>query len=103
MAASVAGVAGPGGVPAPGGAIRRAFFTVTPDTSYPTGGYALTPAQFGLVSIIAVDANPSQGAGHPVVYNTTTGKLQWFTSGGTEVANAVNLSANPAIVEVIGF
>lgn len=103
MAATITPAAGAAGVETPAGSYRRAFFTITPDASYPTGGYPLTPGQFGLVSIIAVDANPSQGAGHPVVYNVSTGKLQYFTSGGTEVANATNLSTYPVVAEVIGF
>ena len=61
----------------------------TGDSSYATGGYALSPATFGLDSIDYIDIqfNPVAAAGFGG-YNYATGKLQLFTSAtGTEVAN----------------
>lgn len=60
------------------------------DTSYPTGGYALSANQLGLSKVFGLIAE-SPG-GYDLQYNRTTGKLQVF-NGSTEVANATNLSA----------
>lgn len=69
--------------------------TITLDNSYATGGYAVTPSNFGLWKVAGVlfeDVN-----GYAFYFNKTTGKVQVFTSGGTEVAAATNLSTLPAV------
>lgn len=53
---------------------------VTFDSSYPTGGLALTPAMFGLASFLQVDANPS-AAGYLHPFDYTNGKLLAMRSG----------------------
>ena len=68
--------------------------TLAPDNSYPTGGYGPMNL-FGLSSVGGVwfeDVN-----GYALYYNKTTDKVQFFSTAGTEVANATNLSALPAI------
>lgn len=68
--------------------------TFQADASYPTGGYGVMN-KFGLPTVAGVlfeDAN-----GYAFYYNKATDKVQAFSTGGTEVANATNLSALPAI------
>lgn len=68
--------------------------TIKADSSYPTGGYTVSPAKFNLFQVAGVlveDAN-----GYAVYYNKTTDKFQFFSSGGTEVVNTTDLSAVPA-------
>lgn len=65
------------------------------DSSYPTGGYAITPVQLGLgkvnhgISVVKV-----AGANGPVhvYYSPSTGKLLAY-SATAEISNAVDLSA----------
>ena len=95
MAATVAQVASH--VP---GNTREVIVTITGDASYPTGGYALTFP--GISNVLFVDAQ-SSSSGHPAVWNYATGKLQLFTSGGTEVAAATNVSTITVRAAVLGF
>lgn len=71
---------------------------VTPDTSYPTGGYALTAAQLncgrGIVGMSLLGANTA-AAGYVVVWNTQTSKLQIYVAGtplGTISAPLLNIA-----------
>ena len=103
MALTVTPAAGLAGVPHAPGDIKRCFAKVTFDASYPTGGYAFTPATFGFtLGIVGVDPNPSSGA-HFVVWDDVNSKLKVFTAKGTEVANATNLSTFTCNVEVAGY
>jgi len=78
------------------------------DNSYPTGGYAITPALFNLNAIEAFQlggwsALPAGGhAGYQPQYNRTTGKVQVFTSTG-ELAAATNLTGFKVQAEVHGY
>jgi hypothetical protein len=83
---------------------RRVLYAdITLDASYPTGGYALSAAPFGLKGIIGMQVLGGNTASGPyeAFYNTQTGNLQVFYSpGGTsppagfvEVPNGTNLSA----------
>lgn len=79
--------------------------SVVLDSSYPTGGSVLTPAQLGLSSVLfSNDQLVAQGAGGiaSVNYNQTTGKIQAF-AGTAEIANATNLSANTAQIQAYGY
>lgn len=69
--------------------------TIALDASYPTGGYALSPAKFGLTTVSGVLFEDT--AGYGVVYNRTTDKVQVYSTGNTEVANATNLSTLQAV------
>lgn len=68
--------------------------TYTGDSSYTTGGYALSPSTFDLDSIdhVVPTIKPVAAAGL-VWYNESTNKLQLGTAlTGTEVAGAVNVT-----------
>ena len=76
---------------------------VTFDSSYTTGGYALTPSTLGLDSIEFVDFDllPISGAVE-FQYNHSTKKVLAFTNGGAEVSNATDLSTITGRLKVIG-
>jgi hypothetical protein len=66
-------------VDAPGSA-RINFGTVTPDSSYVTGGYAFTPASFGFASaVLAVVFTPRTGV--TAVIDRTNQKIKLVTPG----------------------
>lgn len=70
--------------------------TVAFDSSYPTGGEALTVAQLGLSTLDAVWA-PNNGA-HSFQYDAANSKLLAYTnSDGAQVANTTDLSALTAV------
>ena len=68
----------------------------TGDASYPTNGYAVTAAQFGMriiYGMVAVGGNAASFA-YMWVYNQATGKLQAYNpTTGAEVAGNPNFSA----------
>lgn len=69
--------------------VRFKTVTLTLDASYPTGGYALTPAQLGFVSSIdGIVAGGTAGntTGVVVGWNPTTQKLQVYLSNGASPA-----------------
>lgn len=68
--------------------------TLAFDASYPTGGYG-PMNNFGFKSIAGVLLEDVNGYG--VYYNKSTDKIQVFSTATTEVANATNLSALPAV------
>lgn len=79
--------------------MKEVIVTITADASYPTGGYAITFP--GITQIVFVDAQ-SSSSGHPAVWNYSTNKLQFFTSGGTEVANLASLAGITVKAAVLG-
>lgn len=81
------------------GNLKEVIVTITADASYPTGGYAVTFP--GITNVLFADVQ-SSSSGHPAVWNYSTGKLQFFTSGGTEVANAASLSGVTVRAAVLG-
>lgn len=85
---------------------------LTPDTSYPTGGYAVTgqnfgesaaggmlPAANGMRGYIQVGTNTS-AALYTTVFNAQTGKIEFITAG-SQVAGGTDLSA--LIVYALGL
>lgn len=74
--------------------LATASGTILADTSYPTGGYGPLNS-FGLKTVAGVFFEDVNGYG--VYYNKATDKVQFFSTAGTEVAAATNLSALPAI------
>lgn len=89
MAATVAlGVGSEPAVARVPGSRRAVNAVVTFDTSYPSGGYALTAAQFGLVQLDFVQANMDQSGTYFGVWVTSTSKLQLFTASATENVTA---------------
>jgi len=73
---------------------------VTFDSSYPTGGLALTKANIGLVVPDVIFAIPASG--YTFQYDAVNSKLKAYASAGTEVANATSLATVVATVIAIG-
>jgi len=74
--------------------------TITGDSSYPTGGSALTPAQLGLRNIDYADT-PQAVGGVSFTFDRTNNKLLSFT-GGTQTTNATNQSSISVRMMFIG-
>lgn len=72
------------------GADAMVVMDITGDSSYPTGGYAVT-VPLSSISIALPMANPATG--HPTSFDLTTRKLRMFTGGGSELAGATNVSS----------
>ena len=72
----------------------RNRFTLAADNSYPTGGYAITPAQLGFASQIDyLDIVNENISAWSASWNKATQKLQFLgMSTGAEVANNTNLA-----------
>lgn len=70
---------------------KTVIVTITGDTSYPTGGSPLTPAQLGLRRIDYADSVQAVG-GVSFQFDYTNNKLLSFT-GGTQTTNATNQAA----------
>jgi hypothetical protein len=88
----------------PGDDRSEGVYDVTFDSSYPSGGYALTPASFGRRSLHFVGVEPKVGT-RIIVFDGAqgdNGNLRIFTAIGTEAANASDQSAISARVHVIG-
>lgn len=79
--------------PTPDGhSIQRSIVDITGPLSYTTGGEVLDPADLGFTTIFAVEGSIYLGGVcHTVIYDNLTGTLV-FTTNGTEVAGAVNLT-----------
>jgi len=70
---------------------REVVTDFTCDTSYPTGGYALTAATLGVdLSLDFVQVSGSPG-GYSFEYDYSAKKLKIWASQGTEVSNATDL------------
>ena len=81
------------------GKYRTTQFTVTGDTSYPSGGYAISPANIGFTKILGavmIGANSAAAGGILPVWNQGTGKLQLFYPTGGGVAAPGSL-ADPIV------
>ena len=98
-----------------GGTMRGEMFDITFDTSYPTGGYAVTARDFGIGAAIfgIIEAGQGLVAGtattvnYKLGYDPGTKKIQLFVSAAdtvalTEVAAAVNLATRKIRVLVFG-
>jgi hypothetical protein len=80
------------------GDLKVTVTNVVGDSSYPTGGSAITAQQLGLPTTVLfsqTEVAASSGtncASTGSAYNSSTGKLVCFANTGVEVANATNLS-----------
>lgn len=84
------------------GGVRTNYLDVALDSSYPTGGYALSFNQLGFAKApLLVDAE--QATGRTYWYDRANQKLVAFSTAATEVANATNLSAVTVRVAVDGI
>lgn len=88
------------------GNLARVRAVITGDTSYPTGGYLITPALFGFQFLgHAVCTGLSSIGGTVVgdaVFNEATNRLLFVSPAGTEVANATNVSTITVNLEGFG-
>jgi len=75
---------------------------VTGDTSYPTGGSSLTPAQLQMSEIHLLDPQPPLSGLRLYKYDYTNKALKAFSAFGTEVANTTNLTADTIRCFVVG-
>lgn len=66
--------------------------TITFDSSYPTGGEAVLPSDFGLSSVLFDLLVFPTGAEVPV-FDKTNKKVLLYTADGTQATNASNQSA----------
>jgi hypothetical protein len=92
-------------VPVVPGNVKEVHVLVTMDSSYPTGGYSVTPATFGLDEEIleVIAAESSCGAG--VLYipsAANAGKLKVFCAVQTEASSTGNLSGLTVVLKVRG-
>lgn len=87
------------------GARRYSVANVTFDSSYPTGGEAITAAQLGLNSVAFAICNVKAVGGTVnvanVYYNRATAKLMVFDETPAQVASAADLSSLE--VQVVAF
>lgn len=91
------------------GRLRLNIVKVTFDSSYPTGGEALTAAQLGLNKVVHVA--PAPASGYVGEYDLTNSKLKAYygdnnnASDGPliEVPNTTDLSAVVMYLVVIGY
>jgi hypothetical protein len=89
------------------GDLRVTVKRVTLDTSYPTGGYTITPLQLGLPGgkcLFADTASVNDGVASDVAcfWDPSTNLLKAYTAAG-EVANATNLSTQVAQIMAYGY
>lgn len=87
------------------GQFKVAVRTLTPDASYPAGGYAVTAAAVGLAKILFVVLSGT--GGYVSQWNPATGKVQMFrqsaaTSALTE-PTGVDVSASPVELLIFGY
>lgn len=98
------------------GQFREAVWDITFDTSYPTGGYAVTAHDFGVGRELMGITECAQGlvagtvtaTSYKLTYDPGTKKIQLFVSAADtvafgEVAAAVNLATRKIRVRVIGI
>lgn len=82
---------------------RVALLTVTFDSSYPTGGEAVTAADVGMTAINHVIAAPLVSVDNDVYWDGPNSKLfVTVRSTGVEVANTTSLATLTARLLVIG-
>lgn len=82
---------------------REVVTVVTFDSSYPTGGEAITPSQFGLVAIEYVDANPLVSVDNDVYWDQANSKLfVTVRSTGAQVADTTSLATLTAQLRIVG-
>lgn len=107
MAVTIASIPGLSNEPQKIGQMKARFVDITPDNSYPTGGWALTPGQVGMAKILAVIVPNSNG--YAMTYVRSTGKLLVRATGSAnqaafaEIPNATDLSALTIFAIVFGY
>lgn len=72
------------------------------DSSYPTGGTAITPSTFQMSEIHAVHPSVSMDGSTAMTWDETNSKLKCFSALGTEVTNTTDLSGKNFRLLLIG-
>lgn len=67
------------------GGVRRRIVAITADTDYPTGGWAITPANVKLNAITHIAAEPV--GGYVFEYNDATAKLMAYWGDNNNAAD----------------
>lgn len=80
--------------------LKGTIADVTFDSSYPTGGEALTPAQLGLSVVDYLGAESA--AGYNFAYDRANKKLIAYTAGA-QVTDKTDLSTVVARIFVVGW
>jgi hypothetical protein len=80
---------------------------VAADNAYPSGGYTLTPATFGMTTILAVITCPTPDGAH-ASWDPTTGKLKFLLTGAAlsgkfAEASGAGVSGSSARIIVLGL
>lgn len=87
------------------GTIRETFYDITFDSSYPTGGEAISPVDVGLFNVYAINAigGNAAAAGYRFWWDTANNKmLVYFASGGGNLSGSVVVKGG-GIGEAIGI
>ena len=97
-----------GTVPIAVGDVKMVVANIVGDSSYPTGGSALTPAQLGLTTVLAAQAELQVSAvtapvATAATYLVGTGKFQVWQASGAEMTNATNLSTITFQIIAFGY
>jgi hypothetical protein len=93
----------------PPGGQRYAIANFTGDTSYPTGGYAVSISAWGFSNYMINSESTlsiNSSTVYIVKYNLGTGMLQFFTAGSgglAEVSNATDLHLFGAKITAYGY
>jgi hypothetical protein len=96
------------------GAMKQTFTTIVGDSSYPTGGTAVTAANLGLGTLVFAFAfiSATTASNNTIIgaaFNNATGKLQTFQSSSTspvaliEAASTTNCSGVTITVVAYGY
>lgn len=67
---------------------------------YATGGVTVTPSQLNLRTVVFVECEPA--GGYQFVYDRPTQKFLAYSSGGTQVTNATDLTAQQFRCAAVG-
>jgi hypothetical protein len=83
------------------GGYRFKIVEVTLDASYTLGGYAVTPANFGLVTIkklyvMSVGAAGSGGSGYGATWDRVNSKIKFWRTGTAVTTPLQEVAANEA-------
>jgi hypothetical protein len=87
------------------GSLKVTNTDIVGDSSYPTGGSTLTPAQLGLGTVVfAISSGKLIGTNSPseVYYDIPNQKLKVF-AGAAEMASTLNLSTSTFQVTAFGY
>lgn len=103
MAATISTAVGSRTGPQVPGSRRRVLFTLTGDTSYPTGGYTVSAASLGLQAIDAVLVSGSADVTGTWIPVWTGSKVKLFSALGTEVASTTDVHTAVVTCEALGI